>query len=277
MVVTSRLGLRIAARTIIIGNVDIIRKKSTIRIRISSINPEKYPATNPIQIPKGTTKEQYDELFMYAYIKGLKGFTTFNPDGSMKGILDSNHIKSDDLRPKVIDRIHAPKRPKDLACDIHKITVGGVKHIILIGKLNGTLYEIFVTNDPENEIDLNSYKEGIIRKVKKNNYNLLVQNGKEKIIIKGIGEAFDDIYGSLSRLLSMSIRHGVPLQVITTQLQKDKNFMGFEKSVSRVLKKYIVEGEEVLSTEECPECGASLIYQEGCVACSNICGWSRCA
>lgn len=34
-----------------------------------------------LNLPPGTTREEYDNLFMYAYKKGLKGFTTFNPEG----------------------------------------------------------------------------------------------------------------------------------------------------------------------------------------------------
>lgn len=34
-----------------------------------------------LNLAPGTTFEQYKELFMYAYKKGLKGFTTFNPEG----------------------------------------------------------------------------------------------------------------------------------------------------------------------------------------------------
>jgi ribonucleoside-diphosphate reductase alpha chain len=41
-----------------------------------------------LNLAPGTTFEQYKDLFMYAYKKGLKGFTTFNPEGSMKGILE---------------------------------------------------------------------------------------------------------------------------------------------------------------------------------------------
>ena len=41
-----------------------------------------------LNLPPGTSFEQYKDLYMYAYKQGLKGFTTFNPDGSMKGILE---------------------------------------------------------------------------------------------------------------------------------------------------------------------------------------------
>ena len=42
------------------------------------------------------------------------------------------------------------------------------------------------------------------------------------------------------------------------------------------------EGEEVINnnkdeqpTAKCPECGASLLFEGGCVCCKN-CGWSKC-
>src|SRR6056297_1904840 len=44
------------------------------------------------------------------------------------------------LRPEYVERIHSPKRPKDLECDIHQISVNKEKHVVLVGKLNGSLY-----------------------------------------------------------------------------------------------------------------------------------------
>jgi len=74
----------------------------------------------------------------------------------------------------------------------------------------------------------------------------------------------------------MSLRHNVPLQFIVDQLNKSIKFGTFSKGMARVLKKYIGEGEKVLSTEKCPECGADLIYVEGCKSCGNRCGYSKC-
>jgi len=78
----------------------------------------------------------------------------------------------------------------------------------------------------------------------------------------------------------MNLRHGTPLQLIVDQLQKNEfaGFFDFDKCVSRVLKKYIKEGEIVISSDVCPECGSKLIYVEGCKSCSNkTCGWSKCS
>jgi len=229
-----------------------------------------------LNLPPNTTFDQYKDLFMTAYDKGLKGFTSFNPQGSLKGILEySNCTKMTEARPIYIERNSSPKRPQDLKCDIHEISVSGIRHIILVGKLNGTLYEMFVTHNPENKIDLKQNKVGIIRKAKRGRYNLIVQNGEQKTMIEDIGSIFDKDYGTFSRLISTALRHGVPLSFLVDQLSKDKNFVSFGRSVSRILKKYIKDGEWVITSDKCDECKGELVYQEGCKKCIS-CGWTKC-
>ncbi|MCF7951170.1 MAG: hypothetical protein K9L57_06025 [Spirochaetaceae bacterium] len=236
-----------------------------------------------LNLPKDTDKKEYDRLFEYAFSQGLKGFTTFNPFGSMKGVLEYNESQQENQqldengRPLTIERVNAPKRPEDLKCDIHQITANKEKHIVLIGKLNdGSIYEIFVTPNNDKEIDLGQHEEGTIRKIKKGQYQLIVQNGEDKCIVDNISKQFDETYSSLSRFISMALRHGVDLEFIVTQLQKDTSFTSFEKAVARVLKKYIKEGEKVKISETCPICGSTnLVYKEGCLTCGD-CGWSKC-
>ncbi len=227
---------------------------------------------NTANIPETYSKKDYENLFMYAYEKGVKGFTSFRL-GSMQGVLETIGSNTEE-RPQAIDRIHAPKRPENLYCDIHEITVNKERHIVLVGLMYGTIYEIFVTNDPKHEIDRIGKKQGIIKKVKQGQYSLIIENGVDKIVIENIADEFNQVYSSLSRMISMALRHGTPLQFVVDQLNKDKNFVGFEKSVARVLKKYIKEGEKVL-TDKCGECGGDLIFQEGCVVCPS-CGFGKC-
>lgn len=230
-------------------------------------------------LPMGYTFDQYKDLFRYAYKRGLKGFTSFNPEGSLAGILSyskDDKKKESELSPEYVERANASKRPNELECDIHQISVNKEKHIVLVGKLNGSLYEMFVTKNSDGKIDINNHKTGIIRKEKKGHYNLIIKNGVEKVVVDDIGKSFDNIYGSLSRFVSMSLRHGVPLQFIVEQLQKDSNFISFEKAVSRVLKKYIKEGEKVMTNQKCPECKGDLVYRDGCLSCP-ACGWSKCS
>ena len=78
-------------------------------------------------------------------------------------------------------------------------------------------------------------------------------------------------------MISMALRHGTPLQFIVSQLQKDTLFTDRERSIARVLKSYIKEGEEVVTSEgSCPECNGKLIYSDGCMICPS-CGHSKCS
>ncbi len=226
-----------------------------------------------LNLPPGTSFEEYKDLYMYAYKKGLKGFTTFNPDGSMKGILEYSEKKEH----QTIKRVLAPERPEELPCEIHQIKVKGNKYIIIVGILNGSLYEVFAIDDPEDHIDLKKYSDGSVRKAGKSRYDLHVESGPVEVTLKNFTKTFDSPNGSLARFLSMALRHGTPLQFIIEQLQKDTNFADFERALSRVLKKYIIDGEEVIAGEnKCEECDGTLVFRDGCVTCPE-CGWSKCS
>jgi ribonucleoside-diphosphate reductase alpha chain len=222
-----------------------------------------------LNLPPGTTFEEYKNLFMYAYERGLKGFTTFNPEGSMKGILE--------YRENTIRRRYAPKRPADLPCEIHPVRSGGKEYIIIVGIFNGSLYEVFVITDPEGRLELEGMSRGIVRKASKGKYDLIRKNGKESVVMKDFTRTFDSPDASLARFISMALRHGTPLQFVANQLIKDTNFQDCERSISRVLKKYIKSGEEVItSSGSCEECGAQLVFRDGCIVCQE-CGFSKCS
>ena len=226
-----------------------------------------------LNLAPGTDFEEYRNLFMYAYKKGLKGFTTFNPDGSMKGILEY----SEKAEKETLIRHLAPTRPKELPCDIHQIRIKGQKYIVVAGMYNGSLYEIFVIDDPEDVLDLSKFPNGFVKKTSKGRYDLVMANGPIETTMKNFTKTFDSPNASLARFISMALRHGTPLQFVIDQLNKDTNFADGERSISRVLKKYLIDGEEVIAGEKlCSECNGKLIFRDGCVVCQE-CGWSKCS
>ena len=76
----------------------------------------------------------------------------------------------------------------------------------------------------------------------------------------------------------MALRHGVPVQYMVEQLQKDKNadLFSFSKVIARCLKKYIVDGTRASNGTLVNCCdNPNVIYQEGCAICTN-CGFGKC-
>tara|TARA_B100000131_G_scaffold318916_1_gene363752 strand:+ start:283 stop:927 length:645 start_codon:yes stop_codon:yes gene_type:complete len=192
----------------------------------------------------------------------------------------------DSERKSDIEDSHAPKRPLELECEIHKANVRSDQWTIIVGMINGRPYEIM--GGLSEYIDIpNKYDSGVIikrpRKTMNAKYDLKFGENGSEVLLKDIVAIFDNPnHGSLTRMISMSLRHGVPVQYIVEQLQKDKNsdMFSFSRVISRVLKKYIKDGCPVsnglVASCNCEEDDEqNFIYQSGCVLCTT-CGYSAC-
>jgi len=225
-------------------------------------------------LPSDYTLTDYMHLILAATKEHLVGFTSFNPKGSLAPILTLSAPKAE-AKKETIKENHAPKRPKELPAKIYTITVKGQKYIVILGMLEGQPYECFVseyTDDYKYAVD----KEGIVKKIKKGHYSLIIPNGEDTVVIDNIASSFNPDYEATSRLLSIALRHGAPVEFIVEQLNKSGHFGSWGKTVAQVLKKTIKEGKEVLSSATCSSCGSTnLYYTEGCVACKD-CHASRC-
>lgn len=233
-------------------------------------------------LPSTYQYEDYEKLVFAAIDSGLVGFTSYNPKGSLAPILStksSEKVETEqqlDDRPKQFEHRSAPKRPKDLPCDIHVVSVKGVKYLLLVGMYEDYPYEVFATEanaDAVAEATLKKGSRGVIRKVRRGRYSLLL-NGE--VLLENIGDAFNSDYEPLNRMLSAALRHGTPIEYAVDALGKGSIFGTWGKMVSVVLKKYIKDGKTAAG-EVCPECGGKVVYAEGCKSCGNGCGWSKCS
>jgi hypothetical protein len=150
--------------------------------------------------------------------------------------------------------------------------------------LNGKPYEIF--GGLSKYVDIpNKYKSGKIIKNGKNAngvtaYNLSVGEGDDQMLIKDISNLFENkSHGAFTRMVSLNLRHGTPIEYVVEQLTKDQyaEITSFSTVLARVLKSYIKDGVKVTSQKKCPDCGAegSLIYYENCVKCTS-CNNGKC-
>lgn len=237
--------------------------------------------SSTINMPKGTTIEQGQELYMLAWKHGLKGVTIY-VDGSRSGVL-VNVADTKDVNTEIVEA-RCPKRPKELHCDIHHIKVDGTDWVALVGLLEGVPYEVFGGAKEQVDIPKKIKKGKIIkRKCEKVNakgrtacYDLIIGEDEDEWKIKDIAVSFENFnYAAQTRMISLSLRHGVPPQFIAEQLSRDleSDFHSFSRVMARVLKQYVSDG--ATGSEKCPNCGDKLRFESGCTICPN-CGEGKC-
>jgi ribonucleotide reductase alpha subunit len=231
-------------------------------------------------LPEDVTKEVVADVYMRAWETGCKGFTVYR-DKCRDGVLVSSNDKKKES--VVFEEKSAPKRLETLECDIFQVKISGESWTILIGLLEGKPFEIFGGLSKYVTLSKKITKGFIQRHPKKKGqtravYDLKYGEEKDPTIVKDIVKVFENpTQSEFTRILSLALRHGSPIQYVVEQLQKDEesDMYSFSKVIARVLKNYIKEGTKVTG-KTCSNCGSSnLVFQEGCSVCLD-CSNSKC-
>lgn len=220
--------------------------------------------SSTLNLPKDISKETVANIYMTAHKEGLKGITIYR-DGCRTGVLSTEQSKKADF-----DYKDAVKRPKELSADLHTLTVKGIRYGVIIGLFENKPYELFAFELPD---EVKSGCSGKIIKMKRGMYNFICDDGSLKNLQIAALRKDEQV---LTRLVSGMLRHGAKPQFIMEQIDKcDLEIVSFGKAISRTLKKYVKE-EELISRNNCKECGSSNVrMQEGCLTCMD-CGSSKC-
>lgn len=204
-------------------------------------------------VPENIKEEEVAKIYMEAWKSGCKGFTVYR-ENCRSGVL--------------VDVSKSAKRPKELPCDVHHITVGGRSYFVLVGLKDGIVHEVFAG---KNGFLSKGIREGKIIKYKKG-YKAIFEDETE---LSPITSMCSDTEQIVTRMTSLAIRSGSSLEQIVDQCEKVPGDMNsFGRGLARVFKKYIKDGST--TKDLCPECGNNLVYQEGCKSCKN-CNWSKCS
>ena len=221
-----------------------------------------------INLPQDYPYEAFKDVYFKCWETGvIKGCTTYR-EGTMATVLSKDSTtESNDNEFKYHN---APKRPKELPCDVFQITAKGKKWTIIVGLYDGKPYECFgiehaVTEIPEN------FKKGFLSKEGRGKYTLK----NEKYTINDVTSNMTDEEEALTRMISTALRHGSSIDFIVEQLNKSQGtIISFNKAIARVLSKYAKELRHEKVT--CQECGSTNIaFEEGCFKCYE-CGSSKC-
>ena len=210
-----------------------------------------------VNLPHEATKEEVAKIYMMAYKMGLKGLTIYRDRSRETQVLNLGH-KDEAPETKRTPR----QRPK--------VTKGVTERV------NTGCGYIYVT--------VNFDDQGICE------------------VFSSLGKAGGCASAQLeatSRLISLALRSGIDTSSITKQLraircpsvawEQGRLVLSCSDAIGSVLEKYI-NGDRETSTQKnadvhisvsrnwtglCPDCGSSLVYQEGCHICPS-CGYTKC-
>ena len=239
-----------------------------------------------INLPNDVSEELVDSLYVEAWRCGCKGCTVYR-DGSRSGVLiatDKKKKKEDCncMQPPVI----VTTRPRELDADVVKFQNNREKWIAFVGLLNGRPYEIFTGLADDDEgimLPKNVSKGTIIKSYDEDgnkHYDFQFKNKRGyKMTIEGLDGKFNPEYWNYAKLISGVLRYGMPIDQVIKLVQgmelNSESINTWKNGVERALKKYLPNGMEAKG-QKCPNCGLeTLIYQEGCLICTN-CGASKC-
>ena len=244
-----------------------------------------------INLPNDVSEEMVNKLYVEAWKSGCKGCTVYR-DGSRSGVLISlkNEKKktAENAEPNPADEngFVTHKRPIELDADVVRFQNNKEKWIAFIGLIDGKPYEIFtgIADDDEGIFCPKSVSKGKIIKVidengqKRYDFQFVNKRGF-KTTIEGLSEKFNPEFWNYAKLISGVLRYRMPiaqvLKLVGSLELDNQSINTWKVGVERALKKYLPNGEKA-SGQTCPNCGQeSLVYQEGCLICTN-CGTSRC-
>ncbi len=232
-----------------------------------------------VNFPHNATKDDVREVYMLAFKLGCKGVTIYRDKSREEQVLNIN--SNDSTNKEIITNIVASellKEKKNVAPRPRPVVTNGTTTKVATGC--GNLY-ITINVDDKNLP-----------------FEVFIQMGKA-------GGCAASQLEAIGRLVSLALRSGVENSKIVEQLrgircpspswEKSGRIFSCSDAIARVLELRLGNGkmhhqEEALEKHSphtmiedklgtvvgvCPDCGAALRHEEGCVVCRS-CGYSKC-
>ena len=249
--------------------------------------------SSTVNLPNETTVEDIENLYMYAWQKGLKGITIYRAGCAREGILTADDPVDDSNNELNFDSNSKFNKTFNSVTPISRKIIGTTSGKTYCKKCAcGTLY-----------ITINQNEHGDI-------VETFVNTSKGGICQANIG--------AINRMVSVGLRSGVKVTEIIDQLKgitcpvcvklfsKGETIDGIScpDILSKTISEFYYEKNDKDQTQNintkpmcqterqtensknesskktngslCPECGAKVLHSNGCVQCME-CGWSKCS
>jgi ribonucleoside-diphosphate reductase alpha chain len=248
-------------------------------------------------VPNDYPFEDFKDLYLDAWRKGLVGFTTYR-SGTMEAVLaikdeGTKRTSSSTLLELLKERQHVPAdaRLTEEGVVMRQVYLpdefsnGSTKKI----KADGNKYYLhlsYLEGDDMFPIALWVHSNGLrpgeyvslnraIRSVTK----LLLDSGVDNdLVLDQVDKIKDDLHHvKLGKIVSMALRHCIPLLAVIEVLSDvdGDHIASTVSAVRKFLKMHVEDGTKAQGVT-CPSCGSeNLIYEGGCDKCLD-CGASGC-
>ncbi|MDR0816325.1 MAG: vitamin B12-dependent ribonucleotide reductase [Desulfovibrio sp.] len=211
-----------------------------------------------VNLPNSATEKDIYDIYWLAYKEGCKGVTVYR-DGckSVQVLTTGEGQKKMDGDERPYDAVQTVssvrKRPDVVQGFTQKVRTGMGAMYLTVNEVNGAPFEVFATI------------------------------GKSGRSITAKAEA-------IGRLVSLALRSGVHVRDVVAQIKdiggehpvfRGKGLLlSIPDAIAWVLEKRYLKDEHPgdvndLESRHCPECGETVVFQEGCLICP-ACGFSRC-
>lgn len=233
--------------------------------------------SSTVNLPNETTIEEIEDLYMYAWERGLKGVTIFRDGCKRMGILTtndsnkkdrdetnevsemSNKVNYNQITPvsrKTIGMTHGNTYCKKCACGTLYITVNRDE--------DGNVVETFVHTSKGGICQANS---SAVTRLS----SLALRSGVK------VEEIADQLKGITCTACAKLMAKGEKLDGVSCPDILSKTIMEFYNTndVVPAMPVFESKAEEDNNQMKCPDCGQPISFTEGCVKCTS-CAWSKC-
>jgi len=210
-----------------------------------------------INMPSTATKEDVKKAYLEGWALGCKGLTVYR-DGCREGqVLTAGAAKEKTQLEKYEEVVN-----KCIQNSSHKMILPDVlrsRRYKLKDKDGESIYVIVCFTDDMQPVEVFA----------KFPYDNRIEQQERSTM-----------WSTTCRLVSMSLRYGVPVDEVIKQLDRSSGSMfDLPAQLSKLFKGFLGEtGQEAqISKEPCPDCADGFLrYEEGCMVCKS-CGWSKCS
>ena len=152
-------------------------------------------------------------------------------------------------------------RPPTLECDVVRFQNNKEKWVAFVGLLDGRPYEIFtgLQDDDEGIVLPKTVTSGkIIKQVNPDGtkrYDFQFENKRGyKTTVEGLSEKFNPEYWNYAKLISGVLRYRMPIdhvKLVASLQLRNESINTWKVGVERALKKYLNDGSEETTGDEC--------------------------